>query len=367
MGVNPKTPQKLHQQRLKRALGVLYLVVLSLFGPAAARAQSPVVAVWLPLQSGTLDTLGASGKALDKATAMAWEFAAGFRLMADSLHLEVVWIDEFSKSVFRINGQTIPGYPALAAELNRAGIRMVVGPMQSSASEQLAQTWKGIVVNPVSRSTSVEAKANLWAATPRDQDEAYGMGYGLVDLCTNYQILPYAESSPTAGKPVWKEPQFQAGFAARKNQASSEVSSVFDLPKVPCRVLPVSTTATLLKTVATHPAGSRLVLVGSAAESPSLEPRTFVQKDVVWSEIETWDYANRDLQQWAGAYSQYWNAEPGRWSYHGMAMAQWVSAQVQSGDWNRPVPLETPFKAFRWYQPEATSGFANYGVRWARP
>jgi hypothetical protein len=110
-----------------------------------------------------------------------------------------------------------------------------------------------------------------------------------------------------------------------------------------------------------------LVLVGSAAESPSLEPRTFVQKDAVWSEIETWDYANSDLQQWAGAYSQYWNAEPGRWSYHGMAMAQWVSAQVQSGDWSRPVPLETPFKAFRWYQPEPTSGFANYGVRWARP
>jgi hypothetical protein len=367
MGVNPKTPQKLHQQRLKRALDVLYLVVLSLFGPASVQAQAPVVAVWLPLQSGTLDTLGASGKPLDKGTAMAWEFAAGFRLMADSLDLEVVWIDEFSKSVFRINGQTVPGYPALAAELNRAGIRMVVGPMQSSASEQLAQTWKGIVLNPVSRSTSVESKANLWSATPRDQDEAYGMGYGLVDLCTNYQILAYTESSPTAGKPVLKEPQFQAGFAARKNQASPEVSQAFDLPKVPCRVLPAGTTATLLKTVAAHPAGSRLVLVGSAAESPSLEPRTFVQKDAVWSEIETWDYANSDLQQWAGAYSQYWNAEPGRWSYHGMAMAQWVSAQVQSGDWSRPVPLETPFKAFRWYQPEPTSGFANYGVRWARP
>jgi outer membrane PBP1 activator LpoA protein len=180
----PNNSQEFHLQRLRRALGVLYLFVLSLFVPTAAQAQSPVVAVWLPLQSGTLDTLGASGKTLDKGTAMAWEFAAGFRLMADSLNLEVVWIDEFSKSVFRINGQTVPGYPALAAALNRAGIRMVVGPMQSSSSEQLAQSWKGIVVNPVSRSTSVEAYANLWAATPRDQDEAYGMGFGLTELCS---------------------------------------------------------------------------------------------------------------------------------------------------------------------------------------
>ena len=363
----PNNSQEFHLQRLRRALGVLYLFVLSLFVPTAAQAQSPVVAVWLPLQSGTLDTLGASGKTLDKGTAMAWEFAAGFRLMADSLNLEVVWIDEFSKSVFRINSQTVPGYPALAAALNRAGIRMVVGPMQSSSSEQLAQSWKGIVVNPVSRSTSVEAYANLWAATPRDQDEAYGMGFGLTELCSTYLILPFAESSPTAGKLAMKESQFQAGFAARKNQAGLEVSPAFTLPKVPCRVLPTSSTASLLKTIAAHPAGSRLVLIGSAAESPSLEPRTFVQKDVVWSEIETWDYANPGLQQWAGAYAQYWNAEPGRWSYHGMAMAQWVAAQVQSGDWSLPVPLETPFKAFRWYQPEPTSGFANYGVRWARP
>ena len=367
MGVSPNHSQAFHLQRLKRALCVLYLVFLFLFVPTAVQAQSPVVAVWLPLQSGTLDTLGASGKTLDKGTAMAWEFAAGFRLMADSLNLEVVWIDEFSKSVFRINGQTVPGYPALGAELNRAGIRMVVGPMQSSASEQLAQTWKGIVVNPVSRSTSVEGNANLWAATPRDQDEAYGMGFCLTELCTTYQILPYTESSPTAGKPIMKESQFQAGFATRKNQASSEVSPAFAVPKVPCRVLPAGSTATLLKTVAAHPTGSRLVLVGSAAESPSLEPRTFVQKDVVWSEIETWDYANPGLQQWAGAYTQHWNAEPGRWSYHGMAVAQWVNAQIQSGDWSRPVPLETPFKVFRWYQPEPTSGYANYGVRWARP
>lgn len=367
MGIRPATPQIPCQQRLTRALGVFYWVVLTLFGPAAAHAQSPVVAVWLPLQSGTLDTLGASGKSLDKGTAMAWEFAAGFRLMSDSLNVPIVWIDEFSKSVFRIGNQTFPGYPALAAELNRTGIRMVVGPMQSSASEQLAQIWKGIVVNPVSRSTSVESRANLWAATPRDKDEAYGMGYGLVELCSTHQMLPFSDDSPTAGKPIMKESHFLAGFSARKNSVGSEDLETLALPKVPCRVLPASSTAQLLKAVTAHPAGSRLVLVGSSAESPSLEPRTFVQKDVVWSEIETWDYANPDLYEWANAYVSMWRSEPGRWSYHGMAVAQWVAAQVQSGQWSQPVPLETPFKSFRWYQPEPTSGFANYGVRWARP
>lgn len=363
----PETPQMLCLQRLKRALAVIYCVVLTLFSSAAAQAQTPVVAVWLPLQSGTLDTLGASGKPLDKGTAMAWEFAAGFNLMADSLNLQVVWIDEFSKSVFRIGNQTFPGYPALAAELNRTGIRMVVGPMQSSASEQLALNWKGIVVNPISRSTSVETKVNLWAATPRDKDEAYGMGYGLVDLCTTHQMLPFSDDSPTAGKPIMKESHFLAGFSARKNSVGSEVFENLALPKVPCRVLPASSTAQLLKAVTAHPAGSRLILVGSSAESPSLEPRTFVQKDVVWSEIETWDYANPDLHKWAELYIRMWRSEPGRWSYHGMAVALWVAAQVQSGQWSHPVPLETPFKSFRWYQPESTSGFANFGVRWARP
>lgn len=352
--------------------GVAALVLLSI--PAGAQSSASgnaatklPVAVWMPLDGPSLDSLSISGKSLDKGAAMAWEFAAGFQWISDSLQFQTYWIDEFPEESFHVNGKSILGYAALASELNRLNIKMVIGPTKATASKKLASVWTGTVVNPLSRTVSGAPK-NLWSATPSDADEAYSMGLWAASSCSSYAYA--SASSPSTGVSGGVgatagvlEAAFRAGHAAAAGAVVPNANS----DRAACRVLFDAQTASLLRTVSTLPAGNRLLLTSSAAESPSLEPKSFLLKSVFWSEIETWDYRSDSLYGLALGYARRWNAEPGRWSYHGMSVALWCAAQSQSGQWTVPVDIETPFKSFVWYRPTPDSGFANRGVRWVRP
>jgi hypothetical protein len=338
-------------------------VLLALLGffSVGAPAQSSYGkkgVVWMPFQSDGVDSAAAGKKPLDKGQAMAWEFGTGFKTFSDSLGIDVIWLDEFPEGVFRVGDQRLEGYAALSSWLVQNQVGYVIGPLKAESSLKLAQAWKsGVVVNPLSRTVN-SSVPNLWAATPSDADEAFEMGRYARALCADRVVLV---------------PDVSSGAAVADRLASFEMGK-----KAPsdlqvkasngtCRVYLEQTTAGLLKAVGGSGATDVLLLTGTAAESPSLEPRTFMQKQVFWTELETWDFKSAELAQWAGRYQQQWQMEPSRWAYHGMAMAAWAGVQLSQESTSVPANTQTPFKGFVWRQRSATSGNSNHAVRWIKP
>lgn len=316
------------------------------------------VVVWMPFQSQVLDSAVAKNKPLEKGQAMAWEFGTGFKTFSDSLGLDPIWLDEFPEGVFRIGNQRLVGYTALSNWLVENQVDYTIGPLKAESSLKLAQAWKsGVVINPLSR-TVKPSVSNLWAATPSDVDEAYEIGRYARALCGDRVVLVSDAGGGVAAAD--RIASFEMG-----KKAPSELQ--LKAANGTCRVYLEQSTAGLLKALSGTGTSDVLLLTGSAAESPSLEPRTFLQKEVHWTELETWDFKSMELAQWASTYQHQWHVEPSRWAYHGMAMAAWASIQITQESTAVPATAASPFKKFVWRQKTPASGFSNHAFQWVQP
>ncbi len=349
--------------------GFLWLflgLVVGGFSPLSAQR----IAVVCPLSVVANDTLLSlkNNFSLDKASTVGVEFAAGFQSQWKAFQPEgdskapLVFVDERPDGSYLCDGEVYATEWALAQALLRQEISLVIGPLKGDRSEALAKAFPTAqVINPLSRTVKVQGIPNLMAAVPSKAVEYEQMGVEVAKRCHDQVTLV------NVNKPEWKNAaeSFFAGWVSAEKEGAGNLVRLFPASEsfaTTVKSLPpgcvVHFDAEVLaanRLVSALQSSHTLFVTSAFVEIPSLEPSVFIQKNIIWSEVESSLPESPALAEWAQEYRRSMQGEPSRWALHGMAVCTWV--------WNGLVPLETPFKSFQFSPLSDGNGFVNQGVR----